>query len=254
MRCMLFNIHRFERNQSCVDIRDPETLHFSYSKMTLAGLMLAPNPNRILVVGGGGGSIPTALSDLYPQAKIDVVEIDEAVTRVAEDFFYFEETQNMKVHVEDGRVFVKRAGLRGDMYDYILLDAFFGDYMPEHMLTREFLEEVRELMHQDSVLVANTFSRSQFYHHESVTYQEVFGNFYNFKLPGPSNRIIIAQLTPLVAQEVLERRAEALANAVSKYGVPLIDYPQHLSTEVDWDTTKRPLTDQYSPGNLLRDN
>ncbi len=254
VRCMLFNIHRFERNQSCVNIRDQQTLHFTYSKMSLAGLMLVPNPSRMLVVGGGGGSIPMALSDLFPNARIDVVEIDEAVTRVAEDFFYFEETDNMKMHVEDGRLFVKRAGFRGEQYDYILLDAFFGDYMPEHMLTREFLTEVKGLMHENSVLVANTFSRSQFYHHESVTYQEVFGEFYNFKLPGPSNRIIIAMIRPLLGEEALKERAEFLAEEVRKYGVPIMDYPQYLSREIDWDTSRRSLTDQYSPGNLLRDN
>lgn len=253
IRCMLFNVHRFERNQSCVNIRDRETLYFTYSKMTLAGLMLSPNPERILVIGGGGGSIPMAMSDLFPEAVIDVVEIDQAVARVAENFFYFEETEKMQVHIEDGRLFVKRAGLNGDTYDFILLDAFFGDYMPEHMLTREFLTEVRQLMHKDSVLVANTFSRSQFYHHESVTYQQVFGSFYNFKLPGPSNRIIIAMRKQLPAEDQLEEAAASVADSVRKYGVPILDYPQYLSIEIDWDTTARPLTDQYSPANLLRD-
>ena len=103
----------------------------------------------------------------------------------------------MTVYVDDGRPFIKRAGIRREKYDYIVLDAFSGDYIPEHMLTREFLDEVRNIMRPESVLVANTFSTSRLYDHESVTYQRAFGEFFNFKLPTTGNRIIITQLEPL---------------------------------------------------------
>jgi len=45
-----------------------------------------------------------------------------------------------------------------------------------------------------------------------------------------------------------------IAPSLEKYGVPLTDYPRRLTTIVDWDMSRRELTDQYSPGNLLRDN
>jgi spermidine synthase len=202
----------------------------------------------------GGGSIPLTFSDLFPSAQIDVVEIDEAVVRVAKEFFFFEETDNMRVFVDDGRPFIKRAGIRGQRYDYIVLDAFSGDYIPEHMLTREFLEEVKSIMSPDSVLVANTFSTSRLYDHESVTYQRAFGEFFNFKLPTSGNRIIITQLEPLPPRGELVTRAVDLADRMLKYDVPMNDYPRRLSTRVDWDMSRRELTDQYSPGNLLREN
>ena len=113
----------------------------------------------------------------FPQAQIDVIEIDDAVVKVAKEYFQFNESQNMRVFVGDGRPFIKRAGLRGEKYDYIVLDAFSGDYIPEHMLTREFLEEVKAIMTDESVLVANTFSTSRLYDHESVTYQRASMSF-----------------------------------------------------------------------------
>lgn len=253
-RCLLFNVHRGDRNQTCMLVNDRLNLVFDYTRMSFAGLLLNPNPERVLVIGLGGGSIPIALADLFPNAEIDVVEVDEAVVRVAEEFFYFEETANMRVFVDDGRPFIKRAGLRSETYDFIILDAFSGDYIPEHMLTREFLEEVKTIMADDSVLVANTFSTSRLYDHESVTYQRVFKEFFNFKLPSTGNRIVIAQLEPLPPRGDLMREARALADSVDKYGVPLLDYPRRLSTAVDWDTGRRILTDQYSPGNLLQGN
>jgi spermidine synthase len=235
-------------------VNDPDRLVFDYTQMSFAGLLLKPDPQSILVIGLGGGSIPMVFSQLYPEARIDVVEVDEAVVRVAEEYFDFAETDNMRAIVEDGRPFIKRAGLRGIKYDYIVLDAFSGDYIPEHMLTREFLEEVKAIMTEDSVLVANTFSTSRLYDHESVTYQRVFNEFYNFKLPTSGNRIIITQLQPLPPRGRLVTEAGRLADELRKFGVPLQDYPRRLSTRVDWDMSRRVLTDQYSPGNLLQAN
>ena len=165
----------------------------------------------------------------------------------------FEETANMEVHVNDARVFIKRAVLEGRKYDYIMLDAFTGDYIPEHLLTREFLEEVKQILNPDGVLVANTFSTSRLYDHESVTYQRVWNEFYNFKLPTSGNRIIITRDGALPPRGELVGAAQRLAESMEKYSIPLLEYPARMSTRVDWDMSRRVLTDQYSPGNLLRD-
>lgn len=253
-RCLIFNVHRGDRNQTCVDVNNRDELIFSYTKMSFAGLLLTPEPKKILIAGLGGGTLPLAFNDLFPDAQIDVVEVDQAVVTVAKEFFFFEENENMTVAVNDARVFVKRAGILGEKYDFIILDAFGGDYIPEHLLTQEFLEEVKQIMTEDAVLVANTFSTSRFYDHESVTYQRVFGEFFNFKLPTSGNRMIITQLDPLPPRGNLITRSQSLAPSLEKYGVPLLEYPNRLSTRIDWDMSRRVLTDQYAPANLLQGN
>lgn len=250
-RCMLFNVHRGDMNQTCMDLRDPRRLVFSYTKMSFAGLLLNPAPRRILVAGLGGGTIPMAMRELFPDATIDVLEVDPAVVTVAHEFFDFREDEAMTAHVVDARVFIKRAGLRGEQYDYIVLDAFSGEYIPEHLLSKEFLEEVRAILTDDGVVVANTFSSSRLYDYESVTYQAVFGEFYNFKLPGSGNRLILATKSALPSPGDLRSPARALYDALEPYGVNLMEYPPRLTTRPDWDTSTRILTDQYSPANLL---
>jgi spermidine synthase len=253
-RCLVFNVHRGDRNQTCMNTADPERLVFEYAKMSFAGLLLNPNPRRVLIAGLGGGSLPSALTTLFPEAQIDVIEIDQAVVNVAKEFFDFEETDQVSVIVNDARVYVKRAALLEKKYDLVILDAFTGDYIPEHLLTLEFLQEVRSIMTPDGVLVANTFSTSRFYDHESETYQRAFGEFFNFKLPSSGNRIIIARDELLPPRGKMMQTARDLAPRVRRFGVPLLEYPNRLSTRVDWDRSRRVLTDQYSPSNLLRDN
>ena len=86
----------------------------------------------------------------------------------------------LRIHESDGRVFVKRAMGRGS-YDLIVLDAFNQDYIPEHLLTQEFLTEVRQLMKPGSVLTSNTFTGSALYAHESATYGAVLASSTTFE-------------------------------------------------------------------------
>src|SRR5881394_1790526 len=67
-----------------------------------------PSPQRILILGLGGGTLPSAFQRLFPDAAIDAVEIDPAVVRVARKYFGFEQAPKTRVFEEDGRVFVKR--------------------------------------------------------------------------------------------------------------------------------------------------
>ena len=251
-RCMRFTITDLGgQNQSCRFLDDHDKLVFPYAKMVLSSLMVQDNPERILILGLGGGTLVHAYSTLFPRAEIVIVEIDEAVVTVAEEYFDFRETDNIQVEAVDGRVYVKRAALRGEQFDLVILDAFNGEYIPEHLMTREFLEEVKQLLPADGMVVANTFSTSRLYDAESATYASVFGPLFNIRQFGTGNRVLIASMQPLPELEVLETRAEALQQRLARFGMDVREYPLLLDTAVDWNRNARILTDQYSPANLL---
>lgn len=251
-RCLVFPTGKQDKNQSCVDLGQPKKLIFPYVRMVFGGLLLNPEPKSILVIGLGGGSIPATFRELFPESWIDAVEIDEAVVRVAKKYFGFSESENLKVTVSDARVFVRRASLRQKKYDFVVLDAFNGEYIPEHLMTVEFLQEIKAITLPGGVIVANTFSRSHLYDHESVTYQRVFGDFYNFQLPVTGNRVILASLDGLPDLLAVKRRTNMLEPLLKIYGININKYPRYMSRDRDWDDAKRPLTDQYSPANLLK--
>lgn len=251
-RCMRFTItSRSGQNQSCRYLERPLELVFPYAKMTLSSLLVQDHPERILIVGLGGGTLPDTYSRLFPDTEIIISEIDDAVYRVARDFFGFEETDRISVDIGDARVYIKRAGLRGEKFDLVILDAFNGEYIPEHLMTAEFLEEVKRLLPEDGMVVANTFSTSRLYAAESNTYKEVFGEIFNIRLPNTGNRVIVASMQPLPDQATLAARAPAFSDRLEPFGMDILEFPEHMSTEVTWDADQRILTDQYSPANLL---
>lgn len=255
MVCLQFNVRREQRNQSCIDERHPRAMVFSYTRMSMAGLLFSQNPKRILVIGLGGGTLPTAFHALYPAAHVDAVEIDPAVVAVAEEFFDFKPSANLVVHTQDARVWTKRAALKGARYDLIVLDAFNGEYIPEHLMTQEYLQETKQLLAEHGTLIANTFAVSDLYDHESTTYTSVFGSFINFRIQESANRVIIVPGTA-VSDDMLKERAAELVDRLRPYSVPIKRYARIINSSrgrrPDWRTNSRILTDQYSPANLLQ--
>ena len=251
-RCLIFSIKRQERNQTCIDINDPTHIVFPYVRMIFAGLLVNPEPTRGLMIGMGGGTISSVLTSVYPDLTMDLVEVDQAVVNVATEYFGFRKTDQIDVHVTDGRVFTRRALLKKEQYDLIILDAFTGEYIPEHLMTVEFLEDIKSLLTPGGVVIANTFWGSSLYHHESVTYSTVFGPIFSLKMPGTGNRVIVAGRADLPDSKTLMENAMMLKLSFERYKIDLRKYVPNMNRDPDWKTNKRPLTDQYAPANLLR--
>jgi len=147
--------------------------------------------------------------------------------------------------------------MKNQKYDWIILDAFNGDYIPEHLMTREFLSEVKSLLSEQGVLTANTFSISKLYAHESATYQAVFGEFFNVSNSNNSNRVILTGINGLPPAEEILRRVKTLGDSLNDYGVDIQALEASMTSTADvqdWPENTRLLTDQYSPANLLKLN
>jgi spermidine synthase len=247
-RCLCFTRLCAIGRQTCIDLKQPNRLVFEYTQMMLGALFLKPEPHSILIIGLGGGTLPRTLEKLLPGADIDVVEIDPAVVGVAQQYFGFRPDEHIHLTVQDGRAYVRQS-LRGSKrYELIMLDAYEHQYIPEHMLTREFLSEVRSLLQPAGVVSANTFSSSQLYQNESVTYSSVFGQFYNLR---SGNRVILATNGTLPSIDEVTRNSRRFTAAFEPYGFSAAAVLAMFSTRPDWDPGARVLTDQYSPSNLL---
>ncbi len=250
--CLQFEARTDVRNQSCIDRRRPRRMVLPYTRMLMGSLLLVPDPEAILVIGLGGGVLPTAFSELLPDARIDVVEIDPVVVAVAERFFGFRESERVRVFVSDARVFTRRARGRERRYDLVVLDAFGSEYIPEHLMTVEYFRETRDLLTKRGVVAANTFKDSGLRDHESETWFRAFGPFIEFTRDVSLNRIVLASAAPLPDASTVAERARTWRRRMERYGVSIAEFPKTFDRDPRWDRTTEALTDQYSPANLLR--
>jgi spermidine synthase len=210
-----FRILRFERfgaRQSVVKPGDPGHLELPYARVMIpASFLLVREPRSALVIGLGGGTIPSFLRKRFPTMKIDVVDIDPGVVAVAKSHFGFREDALMRAHVADGRRFVEQTTER---YDLVYLDGFGTDSVPPHLTTREFLTAVRDILTPQGAAIGNVWGRSvnRLYDSMIKTYRSVYDGLLVIDVVGSGNKIVIA--TPdkrELAQHVLLERAEAIS-------------------------------------------
>ena len=100
-----------------------------------------------------------------------------------------------------------------------MLDAFDHDYIPEHLRTKEFLSEIKALLSDDGVVAANTFYFSGLYDNESVTYEAVYGDFYNLKNAMENTRVILLKHDGLPSMDLLRKNSGALQERLRPFGV-----------------------------------
>lgn len=178
--------------QSAYDTKDPQRVVLPYLRLQLTAFdYLKTPPSRILVVGMGGGSMGIACRRLFPDAFIDLVDIDPAVVDVAQRFMGFRPDPRMRVHVVDGRDFVAAVE---DPYDVILIDAFNGIDPPAALITENFFRTVKAALRRGGVVASNVVSpdRSAAFWPIVERQTAVFGPGLVLDVPGgPYNRVSI---------------------------------------------------------------
>jgi spermidine synthase len=107
---------------------------------------------RVAILGNAGGTTARAYGVFYPQASIDGVEIDPAVSSVGRRYFGMAENPRLTVHDEDARPFLSASA---ESWDLIFIDAYRQPYVPFYLATREFFRTVRLHLRPGGIVALN---------------------------------------------------------------------------------------------------
>ncbi len=249
-RVMMFS--RARGIETSMLLGNPDALDMAYCRTMAAALALPAECKDVLLIGLGGASLPRFIQKQFPDLRLDIVELDPDVVKVAEQYFNFKGSANTRVFVLDGRLFLKRTEKK---YDVILLDAYAGDRVPFHMTTLEFVRLVQSHLAPGGVVATNLWDpgRTRFLEAEKRTYQMSFPQTYLFDAAHSGNIVIFG--TPsaeLVWGNAWMDRAQKLA-AGRDLGFDLTDL---VRNEYERLTPLRieqaPLTDDMAPVDTLR--
>jgi len=203
----------------------------------------------VLVLGLGGGAVPTYLARFLPDATIDSVELDPGVIDAAKKYFGLRETDRFHLIGSDGRLFLNR---HSEPYDLIVVDAFTGSYIPFHMMTKEFYQLVHDRLAPHGVAAFNILPGVKLFDSNVRTLKLVFDNLDFFdtgeKALSESNVIVLGRLDPFTEAEAAQKAAAAQARYRFRFDVSellaarRIEPPKALKGEV--------LTDDFAPVNV----
>ncbi len=139
--------------QSGMRLSEPDELVLAYTRSMMAFLLFVPEPQRVVSVGLGGGSLNKWIYRQFPQAEQVVLELNPRVIAVARQYFH--------VPLDDARLQVMQAdgarwvGEHPDSADVILVDGYDGESHVGELATPEFYAAAAGSLRRDGVLVVN---------------------------------------------------------------------------------------------------
>jgi len=143
--------------QSSMSLNTPHTLELSYTEAMMACLILNPSPERVLVVGLGGGSLVKFLLHHYPQCQVDVIEYRQDVIDVAQTYFGVPKDEpRLKINHGDGYVFIQQQYYADEaQYDLLLVDAYDHIGMAASVGVQAFFDACAGLLSPKGVMSIN---------------------------------------------------------------------------------------------------
>jgi spermidine synthase len=147
-----------DARQSNMLLRDPYYLSLSYTRAMCAALLLCEEPQRILLLGLGGGSLAKFLLHHYPLCHIDAVEFRPEVHRVAQQHFVLPEDPRLRVFYDDAGQFVRQHIAEEGGYDLMMTDAFLDHGIAYSVCGISFFEACRDQLSPEGVLSMNLWS------------------------------------------------------------------------------------------------
>jgi len=139
-----------------------------HEMMSHPALFTHPNPERVLIIGGGDcGTLREVLK--HPEVKLaQQVDIDERVTRLSEEYFPELCESNgdarAELHFADGIKWVKDA--ENGYYDVIIVDSTDPIGPGEVLFTQDFYNNCQRALNSNGILVQQ--SESPLYHTEQI--------------------------------------------------------------------------------------
>lgn len=116
-------------------------------------------PRRVLVLGSAGFTYPYEIASLWSVQKIDTVDIDPSLQRIAEKYFLKDTLpEKIAVYTQPARYFLNQAIKNDQRYDLILVDAYSGKSIPEQLLTIEFFQSLNSVLTKNGLIIMNVIT------------------------------------------------------------------------------------------------
>ncbi|CAH1395829.1 unnamed protein product [Nezara viridula] len=179
-----------------VDTTSLSCAHHGYMTIGTCSILDSNSPGQLLVVGLGGGALPSFLRKVFPKSVITAVELDREILKVAVNYFGLVEDKQLIVYIKDGLVFIKEAANRGMKYDSVIFDVDNKDVItglsspPPEFVVVEVLQEVKNILSPGGIFILNLVCRNKDKRDElSKRLKSIFSTVKALKLDDDLNEI-----------------------------------------------------------------
>jgi spermidine synthase len=157
LRYLYFNVRLM---QSAMRLSAPDELALRYTQKMMAFLLFVPRPERIVLIGLGGGSLLKFCHRHLPAAHFTAIEIDPDVIALGEAFLLPPPGPTLQILQADGAEYLAQvnAGI-----DALLIDAFDEHGFAPALNNRDFLQTAWNKLSAKGLLVINLAGERESY-------------------------------------------------------------------------------------------
>ena len=174
------------------------------------------------MIGLGGGSLPKFCYRHLPRSQITVVEINEDVIALRDEFCVPKDDERFRVVHDDGARYIERLDERMDV---LLIDAFDADGIALSLAKSDFYSCAARQLTENGVLVMNFWGPCERYVDNLAQARAAFGDsLLLVPVSGDVNVLLFAfkQTPPQAITDELEAVAQRLQMRL------LLDFPRYL--------------------------
>lgn len=233
---------------------------FEYAAYYLLSPVFGSEIKEALVLGGGMYAVPRALLKDFPNAHVDVVEIEPTLFELSKKYFDLPDNSRLRNHIGDGRRFLSDADKQ---YDLMFSDVYFSASIPTHFTTQEFFQMAKDKLTPKGLFIANIHGKllpkpSSFTLAEMKTFRSIFSNSYFFAVQSPTfPSIQNIMFVGYNSEKRIDFTSSEIANHQNEFVRAL---PEKLIDVNTFDFSSSPLlTDNFAPieylvGEMLKGN
>jgi spermidine synthase len=216
--------------ESRIDLGQPHALQDEYPRFLAANYLLRPQPKSVLIVGLGGGAMVHFLRHVDPGLRIDVVEIDPVVVRLADQYFNVRTGAGTTIITADGLKFLAETR---NKYDVIYLDAFLkpsaatdATGAPLNLRARQFYKAVQTKLSPGGIVAFN-LNRHAGDAEDLRNISAAFAQTYVFPLKGEYVVLASTDATRIAFAD-MEQRGRDLDRRLKAPGISFFEVSQFL--------------------------
>ena len=142
----------FTAIQSSMRKDNPNELVVDYTQTMMGFLLFQPQPERIAMIGLGGGSLAKYCHEFLPQAHFRAVEIHPDVIALRNEFAIPPDGDRFQVIHADGADYVRSAA---EPVDVLLIDGFDMEGQPRQLCSAGFYDHCYAKLREGGVMVVN---------------------------------------------------------------------------------------------------
>ena len=139
--------------QSAMRLSNPDALELHYTRAMMSFMLFKPDPEDVLMIGLGGGSLAKFIHRRVTGTRITVVEIRSEVVAAARSYFDLPaDDLRLQVVVDDGARYVPA---HPECADVLLIDGFEDGVQPPALCSQEFYDSAFAALRPGGVMAVN---------------------------------------------------------------------------------------------------